>query len=453
MHKGPSGHGLRGHEGLFCRFKRLESDDKTGIVTLNTDLDSAIHILNYRLSSCTSDVASHIFKYRIALLTEKVTKTQKKLANVVSPLSVSNSFASLTVEDAEDKCTVDNVSTPLVYNIPRKSREGPKKGSTGDSKKAVLNSLLTPSDVSKSPKSINPEEPVLELRRSVTIEREVKVPVEVQGPAFPIKVDTLLDSGATGCFIDKSWALERQIELKPLKNPIPVLNVDGTRNQAGDITHFVSVIIKIGKHAEKLWCAVTCLGKTPLILGHTWLRKHNPDVDWSSGKITLNKCPQECQALLETRFAKLLRKVELQEMWVQAVKFHEQKPETPVNESLLEEAQKRVPCEYWKYLNVFSKTKSERMPVRKPWDHGIDLKQDFQTKKGRLIPLSVNEQKEVEAFLDDQLAKGYIRPSISPQTSPIFFIPKKDGKKCMVQDYRYVSEFTIKNNWIPSRSS
>ena len=135
-------------------------------------------------------------------------KTQKKVADVVSPLSVSNSFASLTVEDAEGECTVDNVPTPHVYNIPKKSREGSRKGSAGDSKKAVLNSLLTPFDVSKSPESINPEEPVLELRRSVTIEREVKVPVEVQGPAFPIKVDALLDSGATGCFIDKSWALE-----------------------------------------------------------------------------------------------------------------------------------------------------------------------------------------------------------------------------------------------------
>ena len=394
-----------------------------GIVALDMDLDSAIRILNYCLSSSSSPTVLSIFKYRIALLTKKITKTQKKVTSVVAPLSVSNSFASLTVEDAEGECTVDNVPASHVYNVPRKSREGPKKGLAGDSKKAVLNSLLTPFDNSKSPESVNTEEPVLELRRSVTIEREVKVPVEVQGPAFPIKVDTLLDSGATGCFIDKGWALEWRIELKPLKNPIPVLNVDGTRNQAGDITHFVSVIIKIGKHAEKLWCAVTCLGKTPLILGHTWLRKHNPDVDWSSGKIMLNKCPQECQSLLETCFAKLLRKIEAQETWIQTINHFEQKPAAPVDESLLEEAQKRVPCEYWKYLNVFSKTKSERMPVRKPWDHGIDLKQDFQPKKGRLIPLSVDEQKEVEAFLDDQLAKGYIRPSISPQTSPVFFVP------------------------------
>ena len=161
----------------------------------------------------------------------------------------------------------------------------------------------------------------------------------------------------------------------------------------------------------------------------------------------LNKCPQECQSLLETRFAKLLWKIEAQKTWIQAVNHSEQKPAAPVDESLLEEAQKRIPREYWKYLNVFSKTKSERMPVRKPWDHGIDLKQDFQPKKGWLIPLSVDEQKEVKAFLDDQLAKGYIRPSISPQTSPVFFVPKKDGKKRIIQDYRYVNEYTIKNNY------
>ena len=72
----------------------------------------------------------------------------------------------------------------------------------------MLNSLLTP-DVSKSPESIKSKELVLKLRRSITIEREVKIPIKVQRPAFPIKVDTLLDSGTTGCFIDKSWALEQ----------------------------------------------------------------------------------------------------------------------------------------------------------------------------------------------------------------------------------------------------
>ena len=88
------------------------------------------------------------------------------------------------------------------------------------------------------------------------------------------------------------------------------------------------------------------------------------------------------------------------------------------------------------------------MPLRKHWDHGIDLKEDFSPKKGRLILLSVDEQKEVESFLDDQLAKEYTWPSISQQLSPVFFIFKKDGKKRMVQDYHYVNDWTIKNNYL-----
>jgi len=45
------------------------------------------------------------------------------------------------------------------------------------------------------------------------------------------------------------------------------------------------------------------------------------------------------------------------------------------------------------------------------------------------------------------LRKEYIRPSKSSQTVPVFFIEKKDGKKRMVQDYRYLNEWTIKNNY------
>jgi len=57
------------------------------------------------------------------------------------------------------------------------------------------------------------------------------------------------------------------------------------------------------------------------------------------------------------------------------------------------------------------------------------------------------KKKEVKSFLDDQLAKGYIQPSMSQQMSPVFFISIKDGKKCMVQDYCYVNDWSIKDNY------
>ena len=49
--------------------------------------------------------------------------------------------------------------------------------------------------------------------------------------------------------------------------------------------------------------------------------------------------------------------------------------------------------------------------------------------------------------MKEQLRKGYIRLSKSPQMAPVFFVGKKDGKKRMVQDYRYLNEWMIKNNY------
>ncbi|EGN97175.1 hypothetical protein SERLA73DRAFT_37718, partial [Serpula lacrymans var. lacrymans S7.3] len=110
-----------------------------------------------------------------------------------------------------------------------------------------------------------------------------------------------------------------------------------------------------------------------------------------------------------------------------------------------EEIKRLVPPEYHDFWKVFSKHKSERFPEAKPWDHAIDLKDTFKLRKGHMIPLSAPERDEVSSFINEQLRKGYIRPSKSPMTSPVFFIPKKDGKKCMIMDYPYVNEHTVKN--------
>jgi len=88
------------------------------------------------------------------------------------------------------------------------------------------------------------------------------------------------------------------------------------------------------------------------------------------------------------------------------------------------------------------------MPMRKVWDHAIDLKNTFVPRKERIYPLSKDEKEEVQNFVEDQLRKGYIRPTKSPQTSPVFFIDKKDGKKRMVMDYRNLNSQTVKNNYL-----
>jgi len=96
---------------------------------------------------------------------------------------------------------------------------------------------------------------------------------------------------------------------------------------------------------------------------------------------------------------------------------------------------------------VFGKVESERMLTRKVWDHAIDLKEIFKLQKGRIYPLSKNEREEIQNFIEDQLRKGYIRPSKSPQTSLVFFVGKKDGSKWIVMDYHNLNNQTVKNNY------
>ena len=56
-------------------------------------------------------------------------------------------------------------------------------------------------------------------------------------------------------------------------------------------------------------------------------------------------------------------------------------------------------------------------------------------RKGKIYFLSREERGEIREFIREQLRKGYIWPFKSPQTVPVFFVGKKDGKKWMVQDY------------------
>jgi len=103
--------------------------------------------------------------------------------------------------------------------------------------------------------------------------------------------------------------------------------------------------------------------------------------------------------------------------------------------------------QFYKWIKVFGKKQSERMPTRKIYDHTIDMKEEFVPRKGKVYLLSREKREEVYEFIQEQLRKGYIRPLKSPQMAPVFFVGKKDGKKRMVQDYRYLNEWTIKNNY------
>src|SRR5258708_23651939 len=107
-----------------------------------------------------------------------------------------------------------------------------------------------------------------------------------------------------------------------------------------------------------------------------------------------------------------------------------------------------LPHQYRIHAQVFSEEKAQRFPEPRPWDHAVELKKDAPaTLPGKIYALSQPEQKAIQAFIEEHLKKGYIRPSKSPYAAPFFFIKKKDGKLRPVQDYRRLNEWTIRNRY------
>jgi len=80
------------------------------------------------------------------------------------------------------------------------------------------------------------------------------------------------------------------------------------------------------------------------------------------------------------------------------------------------------------------------MLIKKLWIHTIKVKKEFVLRKGKVYLLSREEREEVCKFIEEQLRKRYIRSSKSSQMALVFFVEKKDGKKQMVQNYRYLNE-------------
>ncbi len=96
----------------------------------------------------------------------------------------------------------------------------------------------------------------------------------------------LVDSGCTSSAINRAFVEKHNIPTHATAAPITVYNADGSKNSAGQITAFAEVRIEIGDHAEHIDLAITDLKDCDIFLGHDWLIRHNPLINWQTGKMT-----------------------------------------------------------------------------------------------------------------------------------------------------------------------
>jgi len=74
-------------------------------------------------------------------------------------------------------------------------------------------------------------------------------------------VKALLDCGATGSLIDRDFVRLKGMNTRTLSHNIPIFNVDGFPNEAGQISEVVDVVLHYKIHSERMLLAVSRLGK------------------------------------------------------------------------------------------------------------------------------------------------------------------------------------------------
>ena len=107
-----------------------------------------------------------------------------------------------------------------------------------------------------------------------------------------LKVKALVDSRCTHTGIDEQLVKNKRIQIKSINFSFKVFNTDRMRNE--EVIRVAPLEIKINGHKEQLEAAVTDLNRMDMFLGHDWLVKHNPEVNWKNGTIKFMRCPESC---------------------------------------------------------------------------------------------------------------------------------------------------------------
>jgi len=363
---------------------------------------------------------------------------------------------------------------------------------------------------------------------------DLDVEIETTDTGVKRCTKSLVDCGATGLFMDTEWARANNVTTRALTRPIPVYNVDGTPNEGGAIREIADVILRYNGHAERTQFAITQLGKQSMILGFTWLREHNPEINWQTKEVHMSRCPARCdtcrldakherkqqrvstaqiRACRSGGFPVLVEEVEDEDDEIREgteeseggvprplpkksdrfpkdlpdlVDMHDDdddddddveieegdrifvatihpedihhfvRASSTVSQRLAEAFTKNsgqvsfrdsVPESLHDFEDVFSKESFDSLPDRRKWDHAIELERDPEPGFRKVYPMTLEEQGELDAFLEEALSTGRIRPSKSPIGAPVFFVKKKDGKLRFVQDYRALNAITRKNRY------
>ncbi|KAJ1584284.1 hypothetical protein NDA12_000970 [Ustilago hordei] len=113
----------------------------------------------------------------------------------------------------------------------------------------------------------------------------------------------------------------------------------------------------------------------------------------------------------------------------------------PTQEMATQAALRRVTPRPW----TSAHTSNPWTPIMRRSTMMMTMRETRKPPQGPLYLKGPKEMSELRRYLDENLEKGFIRPSKSPARSPVLFVPKKDGGLRLCVDYRGLNEITVKN--------
>lgn len=315
------------------------------------------------------------------------------------------------------------------------------------------------------------------------------------GSTSTLQCSALLDTGSQiTAFIDQAYVSRLGLYTIPLPKPRASEAYDGIAR--GVITHLCEFDMAIGYHYERITAYITPRLSTPIILGSPWFTRHRVRPDTYHRSITFEPehCSKSCLPLAksftmycETHFSQpsdeaialasigelcdILQDDRTEEVFIfwptrkEGESCEDEEPHAlgapsircaAINPADLEQFMKersltdprwKVPVYLHEYLDMFDRPTADKLPPHRPEDHEIKLipGQTPPFKKG--YQLSQEELKAAKKYIDEHLAKGFIRPSTSHVTSPIILVKKPGGGLRLCVDYRAVNAVTIKNRY------
>jgi hypothetical protein len=282
----------------------------------------------------------------------------------------------------------------------------------------------------------------------------------------------LVDSGCEGyAFIDQDYAKQAGLSFIPVTRPFPLYGYDGEEKHSRVIRHYVRCDLKSGTHVDKdAVLYITPLPHYPIILGHPWLKKHNPTPNWADNVWEFNDpyCTKHCnQTPTPARLHGLrdvpkkyipslnyrdIAAVSLRACYAYAKRGYQMAIVTleDIDEALKQEGDEiaiQLPEALRDFVDVFSPKKADQLPPHRSYDHEIRLNSDKKLPFGRIYSMSREELQTLRAWLDENLAKGFIRPSSSHVTSPVLFVKKPGGGLRLCMDYRALNDISVKDRY------